>query len=324
MDQINKARTSSEFWHRIHKFIGNSSTNTVEPLQIGSSNNYDFDDGKISERLANTHIHRRVQPSIQYDDSFKDQVESLVSEIISNSEASINSISCSSDENILLSEVIDAINELNLDSCPGPDGITAKMIRHGGSLLHSHIHKIISMSFNNGYFGKPWKKDNKIYIKKPDKSSYHTEKAYRPISLLSILGKIYEKILFKRIFHQLETSSFFVNKSLHAYLKFSNSTHALLPMIEDMQHAITNNKIGVALLMDLEGAFDNAWREGVIYKLSLAGIKGKLLLSCNSYLQDRFSRNLVNKDAGNWIQSTIHRLPSRRCSECTFLSYLIT
>jgi ribonuclease HI len=305
MNLINKAKSASEFWHRINKFMGNSTNNTVEPLQIGASNNYEFDDAKISERLADIHIRRNVQPSISYDDSFKAHVETSVTETIAECRRSITSNTCPADASILLSEITDAISESNPDSCPGPDGITSRMIMHGGLLLHTHLHKIISLSYNNGYFGKPWKKDNKIFIKKPDKSSYHTEKAYRPISLLNILSKIYEKVLFKRIFYQLECSSFFSNKDLHAYLKFENSSHALLPMIEDMQNAISNNEFGVTLMFDLEGAFDNGWRDGIIYKLSQAGITGKLLLSCHSYLQDRFSRNLVNKDAGNWIPSNI-------------------
>ena len=71
-----------------------------------------------------------------------------------------------------------------------------------------------------------------------------------------------------------------------------------------MQNALAEGTIGAAVMIDLEAAFDSAWRNGVIYKMHESGIKGRLLLACPSYLNDRISRNLVNEHVGDWIYTT--------------------
>ena len=70
-----------------------------------------------------------------------------------------------------------------------------------------------------GYFPKPWKKENRIYLKKPDKESYHLENSYRSISLSNILGKIYKRIILQRAMNIFEENKFFKGKNLYAYQK---------------------------------------------------------------------------------------------------------
>ena len=72
-----------------------------------------------------------------------------------------------------------------------------------------------------------------------------------------------------------------------------------------MSNAINNNKLGAAVMADLEGAYDAIWREGIVFKLSRANITGRLLLTCHSFLKDRFSRNLVNTHVSDWIETHI-------------------
>ena len=76
--------------------------------------------------------------------------------------------------------------------------------------------------------------------------------------------------------------------------KNKNSSQALLPLIEQISDAISFGKYGIAVMADLEGAFDTVWREEAIYKLHKAGINNNLLSVFSSFLSDRFSRNLVN------------------------------
>ena len=75
---------------------------------------------------------------------------------------------------------------------------------------------IFNASFQLGHFQKPWKLDNRIYVKKPGKDSYHTEKSYRLLSLTNIMGKLFERILMNRITRKLEETSFFKGNGLYA------------------------------------------------------------------------------------------------------------
>ena len=58
-----------------------------------------------------------------------------------------------------------------------------------------------------------------------------------------------------------------------------------------------------AVMTNLEGAFDATWRKGLIYKLYKTDVKGMLLTVLDSFLTNRFSRNLVNGCITEWFES---------------------
>ena len=151
-----------------------------------------------------------------------------------------------------------------------------------------------------GYFPKPWKQENRIYLKKPEKESYHLENSYRSISLSNILGKIYEGIILQQAINILEENNFFKGKNLYAYQKNKNPSQALLPLIEQMCEGVASGKYDIAVFADMQGAFDAVRRTGALYKLHKAGIANNLLSVFSSFLTDRFYRNLVNSYTSDW------------------------
>ena len=156
-----------------------------------------------------------------------------------------------------------------------------------------------------GYYPALWKRDNRIYLKKPGKDNYHVEKSYRSISISNILGKVFERIILKEATNILTENGFLENKNLYAYQKNKNAPQALLPLVEQMHTCITEGKFGIAVMADLQGAFDAVWRDGAIYKLHQAGIKGNLLSLFGSFLEDRYSRNMVNSHTSEWFETKI-------------------
>ena len=88
-----------------------------------------------------------------------------------------------------------AIKSSNINSAPGPDQITLDLIENGGDLLALCLTHLMQACYFVGYFPRPWKMENRIYLKKPDKEHYHQENSYRPISLSNTLGKIFERII---------------------------------------------------------------------------------------------------------------------------------
>ena len=233
-----------------------------------------------------------------FDDNFKISLESKLKKIIKFSKLT------RSNNNITIEEVQAAINKLNNLSAPGPDRICTLLIKEGGEMLLNLLRNILNQTYNLGYYPEDWKQENKIYLKKPGKDSYHDPKSYSPISLTNILGKILERIILNKILHHLESTNFFEGKNLFAYRRFFNTTHALLPLIEDMCDTISNGKIGASIMADLEGAFDATWRKGLMYKIYDNGITANLFLIINSYLENRRARNLVNNLTSDWFYTT--------------------
>ena len=83
-----------------------------------------------------------------------------------------------------------------------------------------------------------------------------------------------------------------------------------------MNEAITKNKYGIAIIADLEGAFDSVWRLGALYKLHKAGISKKLLLIFASFMRNRQKRNQVNTQVDEWSTSEtgVHIKPTNLLS----------
>ena len=88
-----------------------------------------------------------------------------------------------------------------------------------------------------------------------------------------------------------------------------------------MNEAMTSGKNGIAVMADLEEAFDSVWREEAIYKLYKARITNNLLLVLASFLKHRQYRNLVNNHTGNWSNTTYGVAQGSILSSLIFLVY---
>ena len=71
----------------------------------------------------------------------------------------------------------------------GPDRRGSLMIKHGGKALHNLIKLVPNSTCQLCYFPNAWKFDNRIYLKKPGKESYHDLKSHTSVSLTSTLGE---------------------------------------------------------------------------------------------------------------------------------------
>ena len=70
-----------------------------------------------------------------------------------------------------------------------------------------------------------------------------------------------------------------------------------------MIETITKIKYGIAIMADLEGAFDSVWRLGALYKLHKARISENLLLIFASFMRNHQQRNLANAHIYEWSTS---------------------
>ena len=91
-----------------------------------------------------------------------------------------------------------AIKSMKPRKSPGPDGIPAELLTHGGSSLHTFLFEIISLIWKEAELPKSWKDAAliTIYKNKGDKALCGNS---RGIALLSIAGKVLARILLKRL-----------------------------------------------------------------------------------------------------------------------------
>ena len=112
---------------------------------------------------------------------------------------------------------------------------------------------------------------------------------YRPISLLPLCGKIFEKIIYDNLYTHI-----FGNKLISDKQSWYRSNDSTVKQLLSITHAIykafdSNQEIR-AIFLDISRAFDRVWYEGIIFKLQQLGVEGEAINIIKSFLADRVQR----------------------------------
>ena len=127
------------------------------------------------------------------------------------------------------------------------------------------------------------------------KGSKQINSNYRPISLLPICSKIFEKIVFKNVYNHLVANNL-LTKNQAGFRPGDSTINQLIDLVNDIHMAFDHRKsLEVrAIFLDISKAFDKVWREGLLFKLEQNGISGNVLTFFESYLRDRKQRVVLN------------------------------
>jgi hypothetical protein len=177
------------------------------------------------------------------------------------------------------------VRHLKPRSAPGSDAIQNILLQHLPLSALKFIATIYNKSLVLNYFPTQWKVAKIIMIPKPGKD-LSSPLNYRPISLLNSLGKLFEKIILKRLNHQLRELKV-IRDEQFGFKRGHSTTHALLRSVERITHGFNYRKATVTLFLDIERAFDKVWTTGLIAKLIQANISPHLIHILHSYLQHR-------------------------------------
>jgi hypothetical protein len=180
-------------------------------------------------------------------------------------------------------EVKQKILSLKLRSVPGNNGITPLMLRHLCRKALPYLTHLFSHLLQLGYFPTNWKRAKVVPIPKPNKPDTDPN-SYRPISLLSTLGKLFERILAARL-----TS--FVNRQHllpHAQFGFCKK-HFTVSQLARITDYISNgynlHKHSGMVLLDLEKAYNSLGTWPPLYKLVVFKLPTYFLFTLKAFLE---------------------------------------
>ena len=304
---LNKTRNLSsaeaaKFWKEFKKMFIPKKDCRVDPLNDGKGGLIS-DSTDIEKELFSTFFEGKHLQKEKFDEEFYKEVHRTYEDIIND-----RSIYDQQDDDVLnsvitLDEIRKAIKDYDHNGKSADnDEFHPIMFKNFGPKALNLLHKILNLCFSHANW--LWQDAVVIFLKKEGKDSYANPGAYRPISITSYLGKLFEKLQATRL------EAHYVSKGLldpdqEGFTKSKNTGRYLNRLHLSVKSDKKQGKTSIGLFIDFEKAFDSAWKEGLIVKLAKDGVRGNFLKLITSFLNNRTVQLKVNGVVG----------PIRECSD---------
>ena len=181
-------------------------------------------------------------------------------------------------------EISKIISNLDSGKSLGPNSVPIYILKVSNDFFSELLSKVINLSFETGIFPDLCKLAKVIPIFKAGNENLCEN--YRPISLLPIYSKIFEKAMYSRIYEFLNKNNLIYNQQF-GFRANHSTNHAIISLSEDIKSLLDTGQFVTGVFLDLKRAFDTINHKILIDKLyhyGFRGISNKLL---QSYLENR-------------------------------------
>ena len=175
----------------------------------------------------------------------------------------------------------------NLDSSKtsGSDCIPVVVLKNCEPELSYILGKLFNNCLRESCFPDCWKVSSVVPAFK-NVGERSTAKNYRPVSFLSVVSKVFEKLINNRIVDYLEKCGFFPD--FQYGFRSSRSTADLLTVASDrIARAFNRSGATGAVALDISKAFDRVWHAGLLHKLKSYEISGQIFGLISSFLSNK-------------------------------------
>ena len=194
-------------------------------------------------------------------------------------------------------ELLDAFKACRKKSTPGADRISYEILKQVPRSCLIVLLNFYNVIWNQGHVPSDWKDAIITPLLKPNKSPFDPA-SYRPVALTSTLCKTMERMVSTRLSWWMETNKLF-NKFQSGFRKHRCTTDQILRLADEAHQAIHTKQCTLAIMLDLEKAFDLVWHRGLLYKMEKLGLKGNILQFIADFLTNRNIRVRVGSSISN-------------------------
>ena len=270
---------SEELWRNINQMI-NKSSKTTNVTSVKFNENIATDSGDMAEIFNNYFTKVGIDLSKQIPKGSK------------RFEDYIKPVNCIFEFKIIsVGEVEAVLNKLKTSKSCGQDKIPSTLLKDSCEISAYYLTFIYNCSLATGIFPDDWKvaRISPIY-KSGDKQECGN---YRPISVLSVAAKVFEKLMSDQLNGYLRKENI-LTKSQSGFRKGHSTTSSLLSTTNSWLINMDSGLINGVLFLDLKKAFDTVDHQILIRKLELYGIRNNALALLSSYLDRRTQVCRVN------------------------------
>lgn len=194
--------------------------------------------------------------------------------------------------NIKSSSVFKLLDGLDVTKAAGSDEIPSIALKEAAKELTPTITKLFKQCIQASCFPNCWKSALVCPIPKGVSPSEQATE-YRPISLLPVISKVFERLVNERLLNYFEKSNY-LPASQYGFRRQRSTTDALLAVSHDIHQALDNGGEARMIALDLSAAFDKVPHNALIHKLRMKGIFGPFLSLLNSFLINRVQQVVVD------------------------------
>ena len=257
-ENLNKSlrtnRNVKGWWKTVNQLLGRGNDSSYPPVKNPNSNEF-VSDSKQKACLFNEFFlsHSAI-------DSSKARLPAVQME----SEIKLSDIFVTDQE------VKDLINILDTSKSTGCDEISPKLVHKAGDSIVSPLTRLFNLCLHKNKIPSLWKKANVIPIHKKDEKDVLNN--YRPISILPVLSKIFERVIFKHVYNFFHEHKLF---SIHqsGFRPNDSTVNQLAYLYHTFSQALDNKKDLRIVFCDISKAFDRVWHDGILFKLQKMGFQ---------------------------------------------------
>ena len=187
-------------------------------------------------------------------------------------------------------EIIKLINSLKTKNSSGPDLLSNKMIKMEKFAFARLMKPLINASIAEGIFPESLKCATVIPIFKKGLTSNLNN--YRPIALLPVMSKVFEKVLNDQLTSIIEGG--FIDENQFGFRRAHSTEDALLKFANTVQKELAANNHVVSVFVDVSKAFDSCDHGILLRKIKKTGLDENGIDLIKSYLRDRQQSVFVN------------------------------
>jgi len=188
---------------------------------------------------------------------------------------------------ITIKEVKRAITSAAPGKAPGPDNIPNLVLQRLLPIIGDYLTNLFNDCLRHGYCPEHFRKSITVILRKPGKDDYSDPKSYRPVALLSTIGKAMEAVLARRISYLVEGYKLLPEHHIGGR-KGRSCDHALHLLMEQIHASWRDgNRVATLLTLDLSGAFDNVNQERLLHNLRKRRVPENIVRWVSSFMTER-------------------------------------
>ena len=183
---------------------------------------------------------------------------------------------------VTLEHLFQLVKNLKNKSSSGADHMSNQLLKKAIFILANPLKTLFDLSFKTGFVPDQMTVAKVIPLhKEGEKTSFNN---YRPIAIISTIGKLMEKVVHRQLYDYLESQEI-LTKSQFGFRSHHGVEHPLLLFTDRVRKSLDKGRSNISVFIDLKKAFDTVNYDILLAKLSHYGIKGSELLWFRNYLK---------------------------------------